>query len=361
MLGKSRSPAARAIRAIANPGHHCTCIRAILFGQQRVSNALDRLRKKYQKQNRWLAQVDDCAALLSSRRRTRWTSPSTSNPAPAVDIVTEGFHISRGVLKRNVPVYEENALDDDLLNEGRRNLLNYLQTRGYFDAKVDGEEETPTAGKEMRVIYDIDAGSRHKLVKVDISGNRYFEHPRPTQSHAGAAGGQGLVPRPYDQGLLNDDVRSLGIFTAPTVLSKSRSPATWPITMEGRRINSRSACRSKRVRRRWARLADRGQHEQLDSPFPVAEYGAQDEPFSESLIADDRDIILNHYFNDGFPDATFEATAKPVAGQAESHGRDLHDQRGRTGFGGSGAGFRAGIYAAICGAARTTDATLATR
>ena len=55
---------------------------------------------------------------------------------PTVDIVAEGFKLSRGEIKRNVPVYEENALDDDLLNEGRRNLLNYLQSKGYFEAKV---------------------------------------------------------------------------------------------------------------------------------------------------------------------------------------------------------------------------------
>src|ERR1019366_279513 len=38
------------------------------------------------------------------------------------------------------------------------------------------------------------------------------------------------------------------------------------------------------------------------------------EPFSESRIADDRDLILNKYFNTGFPDATFEASAHPSAG-----------------------------------------------
>ncbi len=57
-------------------------------------------------------------------------------PGPKVEITVEGFKISRIQLKKNVPVYEENALDDDLLNEGRRNLLNYMQGLGYFDAKV---------------------------------------------------------------------------------------------------------------------------------------------------------------------------------------------------------------------------------
>ena len=52
-----------------------------------------------------------------------------SSPDRRSDIAVEGFKISRSQLKKNVPVYEENALDDDLLNEGRRNLLNYMQGR----------------------------------------------------------------------------------------------------------------------------------------------------------------------------------------------------------------------------------------
>ena len=32
------------------------------------------------------------------------------DPGPKVEITAEGFKISRSVLKRNVPVFEENAL-----------------------------------------------------------------------------------------------------------------------------------------------------------------------------------------------------------------------------------------------------------
>ena len=59
------------------------------------------------------------------------------DPGPVVVIYARGYHISRGVMKREIPVYEENAVDDDLLNEGKRNLIDYLQTRGHFDAKVE--------------------------------------------------------------------------------------------------------------------------------------------------------------------------------------------------------------------------------
>jgi outer membrane protein assembly complex protein YaeT len=40
------------------------------------------------------------------------------------------------------------------------------------------------------------------------------------------------------------------------------------------------------------------------------------QPYSETNVAQDRDTILNYYFNHGFPDASFTASAKPVEGDA---------------------------------------------
>ena len=95
---------------------------------QRVSRALDRLRKKYQKQNRLLSQVAIAGRVYRPASNTV-DYTFDIEPGPKVEIVVEGLKISRGQIKKNVPVYEENALDDDLLNEGRRNLLNYMQGR----------------------------------------------------------------------------------------------------------------------------------------------------------------------------------------------------------------------------------------
>jgi len=71
-----------------------------------------------------------------------------------------------------VPVYEENAIDDDLLNEGKRNLLDYLQSRGYFDAKVVIQKESDP--DKVRVTYTIDPGPVHRVRLIEITGNKYF-------------------------------------------------------------------------------------------------------------------------------------------------------------------------------------------
>src|SRR5262249_9722307 len=90
-----------------------------------------------------------------------------------VDVKLEGAHLRRGLLKKYIPVFEENAVDDDLLNEGRRNLRDYFQTKGYFDVKVDVEQRQVDVGHRS-VVYKVDLGERHKLREIVLEGNKYF-------------------------------------------------------------------------------------------------------------------------------------------------------------------------------------------
>ena len=78
-------------------------------------------------------------------------------------------------MKKLVPVYQENAVDDDLLNEGRRNLRNYLQTKGYFDATVEVSRQPVPDEDQVNIVYKIDEGERHELEVVKIVGNKYFD------------------------------------------------------------------------------------------------------------------------------------------------------------------------------------------
>ena len=79
-----------------------------------------------------------------------------------------------GKLKEFVPIFQERSVDRDLLVEGRRNLLEYFQTQGYFDAQV-GFEILPRQKDEQIVEYVLSRGERHRLVFLDIKGNRYFD------------------------------------------------------------------------------------------------------------------------------------------------------------------------------------------
>ena len=72
----------------------------------RVSNALQRIRKKYLKQKRLLAQVSVANRIyLTESNKVDYTF--LIDPGPSVDIAVEGFKIRQSVLRKKVPVYEE--------------------------------------------------------------------------------------------------------------------------------------------------------------------------------------------------------------------------------------------------------------
>jgi outer membrane protein insertion porin family len=284
---------------------------------QLINRALDRLHKKYQKRSLLLAQV-----VVSARtyRPAENTVDYTFdiNAGPKVNIVTEGYKISRGVLKRLIPVYEENALDDDLLNEGRRNLLNYLQSRGHFDAKVDLKKTSLAGGSELRIVYDIDAGPHHKLVKVEIVGSLVGDRGFPVETlrarmqvqPAGRFFSQGR----YSQGLLNDDIRGLEDMYRANGFQQVKITSAVQDNYEGR--ENQLAVRLQ---------VDLGPQTLVETLTMIGNTTFSEEElrkeintreaqaFSEYYIAQDRDIILNYYFNRGFPDASFDASAKASA------------------------------------------------
>ena len=182
-----------------NPGDRVTVAR--------VSGSLQRLRKKFQKQNRALAQVS-IADQSYHAESNAVDFTFQVDPGLLVVIYARGYKISRGVLKKEIPVYEENAVDDDLLNEGKRNLVDYLQTKGHFDAKVDIQKETDA--KTLRVIYQIDPGPLHKLVLVEITGNKDFLDTAKLRTYLQIQPTSRLLSHGrYSEALLKSDVATL--------------------------------------------------------------------------------------------------------------------------------------------------------
>jgi outer membrane protein insertion porin family len=286
-----------------------------LVSVQRVSNALDRLRKKYQKQNRLLAQVS------ISRKTYREETNAVDYrfdiaPGPKVRVITEGLRIRRGVLKQNIPIFEENAVDEDLLNEGRRNLLNYLQGRGYFDAKVGMKQHSDAAGDELQIIYDVNPGARHKLVKLEFNGNKYFLTERLRSRMQVRPAARFESRGRYSQGLLNGDIHGIEDLYRANGFQQIKITSNVIDDYEGHENDlaleisvdegSQSLVGAFHIEGTQA-----FSEEQLAAHINTA----RGQPFSEFSIAQDRDNLLNYYFNRGFPHASFEAAAKPMPGE----------------------------------------------
>jgi outer membrane protein assembly complex protein YaeT len=138
----------------------------------RTRDALTNIHRKYQKQQRLMAKVE-LDKLNDDALRQHVQPVLNIDAGPKVNIKSLEARMSKGKLKKYVPVWEEGSLDNDLLVEGARNLRDYLQSQGYYDVDVDFRR-LPQRDDTVEVDYVIARGARYRLVKVEIVGNTYF-------------------------------------------------------------------------------------------------------------------------------------------------------------------------------------------
>jgi outer membrane protein assembly complex protein YaeT len=281
---------------------------------QRISDSLRRLRKRFQKRNHALAQVSIAEQVYDPETNAvNFTYQIDSGPA--VLITAQGYHVSQGVLKKEIPVYEENALDDDLLNEGKRNLLDYLQSRGHFDASVEIRKEYDP--KTLRVIYQIDPGPLHKLAAVDIGGNKNFLDTAKLKSYLQIQPARRFLSHGrYSEILLQSDVATLeGLY---------RSNGFRDVKIETKVDDNYQGSPNKLAvhisiqegpRTRVGEVHVVGNEQVPTSSLPELSIQAG-QPYSEQDLASDRERILSYYFDHGFPNASLELSTTPSTTQA---------------------------------------------
>jgi outer membrane protein assembly factor BamA len=68
-----------------------------------------------------------------------------------------------------IPIYSEASVDKDLIEEGQRNLVEYFQKKGFYDAKV--VTEFTQHPDEILITYKIDRGKKHKVDRIYFQGN----------------------------------------------------------------------------------------------------------------------------------------------------------------------------------------------
>src|SRR5262249_8827161 len=116
--------------------------------------------------------------------------------------------ISQDKLKELVPIYEEGTVDDDLIEEGRTQILSYMQQRGYYEATVSKERIDAPLDNAVQINYQIDRGRQHEIQRVEIKGNQRFtteEIKKRMKVH-----GPGLLGRgSFSPEMLNQDKRAI--------------------------------------------------------------------------------------------------------------------------------------------------------
>ncbi len=278
---------------------------------QLVNNALRRLRKRYQKKNFLEAQV----SVTSQQFQPQSNAVSyvlLIQPGPTVDITVQGARVRRGVLKKYIPVYEEDAVDEDLLNEGRRNLRDYFQAQGYFDVEVNVRTDPDPGHNHLAVTYIVEKGIRHRLADLVITGNRSFPddliRERMQIQPAGRVFSRGI----FSQALLANDVSRIeGLYQDNGFRQVKVNP----------RVEDNYKGEEGRIAVTFqidegpqtivAALQIAGNNTIPTDQIMERIQNTVGQPYSDSKVSQDREAVLSEYFNRGFPNAVFQFSAIP--------------------------------------------------
>src|ERR1700684_3347212 len=93
---------------------------------------------------------------------------------PKINVSLSGARLKTGKLRQLLPIYAEGAVDQDLLQEGRRNIRDYFQRQGYFDADVQVSSHDDAATGQRVIAYEIGRGDKFRLAGIGFKGNKYF-------------------------------------------------------------------------------------------------------------------------------------------------------------------------------------------
>jgi outer membrane protein insertion porin family len=289
--------------------------------EERVQTGVERVRRDFQKQDH--LQVKVSLDKLEYHDKTNTVTPTlVIEDGPLIKVSTIGAHVSQSRLRQLLPVYQEQAVDRGLLLEGSRNLVDYFQSKGYFDAEVDFHEDSTEPGVQQ-IDYDVTRNARHRLVGIEITGNRFFDlgtiRERLSVRQAGLVhdrhGRYSRKLRDSDRDAILDLYRSNGfrdVQVAASTLDDYR----------GRQDNLGVRYEIEEGKQ-WTvnQLTIEGVSPGDAAYLLTIIQSSEGQPFSEANIAADRDAILAYFFNNGYSEASFDwaQTSADIADRADLH------------------------------------------
>jgi outer membrane protein assembly complex protein YaeT len=239
---------------------------------------------------------------------------------PRVRVEVTGAKFSKGQLKKLIPIYQEGAIDADLLEEGKRNIQEKLERDSYFDAVVDyttetkavAETKSETAESEQVITYQVERGVRHRLVGIEISGNHYFRTEDLKSRLLISANAFGVRGR-FSQRLVDADAASMTNLYVSNGFLDAKVEAVKDHKYKGHEGDLFVQFKIEEGRQtRVASLAIDGAHAFKTEELLNVIGSTPGQPYSDITVATDRGNILALYFNEGFPEASFSATAEPA-------------------------------------------------
>jgi outer membrane protein insertion porin family len=246
---------------------------------------------------------------------------ATSNLAPLhfevtaglrVRIEVSGARLSKGRLRKLLPIYAEGAVDEDLLQEGRRNIRDDLQREGYFDADVQVNSREDAQNGERVISYEIARGGRFRLAAISYEGNKYFRSDLLSgrlqlQPASFASAGH------FSQKIVRDDTESIRALYVSNGFRDVQVTAAVDDNYRGKKGNlfvSFHIVEGEQTR--VASLEIEGNHVLSTDTLLAVVGSTAGQPYSEADVASDRNNILAMYYNEGFPEAHFQESTLPT-------------------------------------------------
>ncbi len=281
--------------------------------ENRVQTGLDRIRRLYQKEGLLMAKVG-LEEMEYHEDTNRLVPVIAVTPGSKVLVETEGAKVSKGKLRQLIPIYQEQSVDRDLLVEGQKNLTEYFQSQGYFEAAVDFDVDKDSKSQQV-VSYSIDRGPIHRLVMIEITGNKYFDTPTLRERmYITPATFLRFRQGRYSKDYLKRDIEAL------TDLYKANGFLDVQITAET--IDdyggvSKSLGVKIIVQEGPQYFVDKLEVTGVSNEYRDEVTGSlrsiEGQPYSEVNVASDQDTVLNFYYNRGYPEATLQSQVAPSA------------------------------------------------
>ena len=272
----------------------------------RSRNGTRGLLAKYEKQDRLKARAE--LTKLDYDPQNRRVTPNLSvDPGPRVTVQAVEAKVSKRLLKRYVPVFQERAVNNDLLVEGKRNLSDYFQSQGYYDVDVTFRVLPVEKGLQS-IEYVISRGERYKLVHLSISGNHYFDAQELRERMYMAPASFQLRHGRYSEAFLRRDKQSIIALYHANGFRDAKVTDTVERDYK-RKTGDVAVTLTIEEGPQWFvdKLEVRGAVQVSEAELKplLASRGGQ--AFADLNLASDRDYVLTYYYGKGFPSATFTA------------------------------------------------------
>ncbi|MGH9715570.1 MAG: POTRA domain-containing protein [Candidatus Acidiferrales bacterium] len=283
------------------------------YSPQRIQKATNYIVSSLQSRHRLAASVRNIAPNYNAKNN-RANVTFQVKPGPLVYLHVRGAHVSKGTLRREIPVEQENAANRDIARQGEQDLVSYFQGRGY--PKVTVTSEYQQQADRITITYNVKLGARYNVKEPKFVGNHRYDEDRLEsivaikQTHS--IFGFRIIGGKFSKDLVDQSVASLETLyrhagfehasVEPKVKESGKSvQVTFAIT-EG-------------LQDKVAAFRIEGNNSQpvkvLSGNKPLDLQ--RGEPYSPYRLDQDRNRILATYFNLGYLDATFNSKVTPSA------------------------------------------------